>query len=123
MDWSVIEDKSAKLENFVACHLYKAVNFWNDAGFGKYDLFFLRDKEKCEVDFLITLNNKQWLLTEVKNSSNCSINKHIFHFQKQINAQYALQLTTESSYMEYDFRTITSQTHIFPLSTFLSQLI
>lgn len=34
-DWSGIEDKGAKIENFVACHLLKAVHCWTDLGFEK----------------------------------------------------------------------------------------
>lgn len=122
MDWSVIEDRGSRLENFVAFHLYKAVNFWNDAGLGKYDLFFLRDKEKREVDFLITENKKPWIMIEVKNSNNYSLSKNLLHFQKQINAKYVLQLCANLPYTEQDFRELTSP-KIFPLSTFLSQLI
>ncbi|MDR1057518.1 MAG: DUF4143 domain-containing protein [Coxiellaceae bacterium] len=47
-NWSSITDKGDKAENFVACHLLKAVHFWTDYGFGDYDLYFLRDKEKRE---------------------------------------------------------------------------
>ncbi len=122
IDWSVIEDRGAKLENFIACHLYKAVCFWNDSGFGKYDLFFLRDKEKREVDFLITLNNIPWLMLEVKNSDNYSLSKNLLHFQKQLNAKYALQISYDLPYIEQDFRELTTP-KIFPISTFLSQLI
>jgi len=122
MDWSVIEDKGARTENFIACHLYKAVNFWNDAGFGKYDLFFLRDKEKREVDFLITANNKPWIMIEVKSSNNCSLNKNLLHFQKQINAEHVLQLSSDLPYIEQDFRELRTP-QIFPMSTFLSQLV
>src|SRR3989338_965038 len=51
-DWSEIEDPCAQAENFVACHLLKAVHFWTDHGLGLYDLHYIRDKEKREVDFL-----------------------------------------------------------------------
>ncbi len=122
MDWSVIEDRGSRLENFVACHLYKAINFWNDAGFGKYDLFFLRDKEKREVDFLITSNDKPWIMIEVKNSDNCSLNKNLLHFQKQLEAPHVIQLSAEMPYIEQDFRELKSP-KIFPMTTFLSQLV
>ncbi len=122
MDWSVIEDPGSRMENFVACHLYKAINFWNDAGFGKYDLFFLRDKEQREVDFLITCNDKPWIMIEVKSSSNNSLNKNLLNFQKQIDAPHALQLSAEMPYIEQDFRDLKGA-KIFPMSTFLSQLI
>ena len=63
-DWSTIEDKDKKTENFIAYHLLKAVNFQNDIGLGKYNLHYLKDKK--EVDFLVIENNKPWFLVEVK---------------------------------------------------------
>ena len=121
-DWSIIEDAGARLENFVACHFKKAIDFWNDYGFGNYGLFFLRDKDKREVDFLITDNDKPWALIEVKTSANQPISNNLLHFQEQIKAQYCLQLAFDLPYVEYDFREIKSP-KVFPMSTFLSQLI
>ena len=46
-----VEDAGARSETFVACHLLKAVEGWNDVGLGRFDLGYLRDKEKREVDF------------------------------------------------------------------------
>ena len=57
---------SARFENLVACHLLKTCHYWTDTGEGKFDLFFLRDKEKREIDFLITREGKPWLPIEVK---------------------------------------------------------
>lgn len=37
----------------VACRLPKAVDGWNDMGLGDFQLGYLRDPEKCEVDFLV----------------------------------------------------------------------
>jgi uncharacterized protein len=65
-DWSLCEDVGAKTENFIAQHLLKAVQFWTDYGFGNYNLYYLRDKNKHEVDFLITKNDKPMILLEVK---------------------------------------------------------
>jgi predicted AAA+ superfamily ATPase len=31
-DWSIVENPGAKHENFIACHLQKAVNWWQDLG-------------------------------------------------------------------------------------------
>ncbi|MCK4609193.1 MAG: ATP-binding protein, partial [Gammaproteobacteria bacterium] len=55
-DWSEINDIGAKTENFVASHLLKAIHLWIDRGLGEYQLFFIRDKDKNEVDFLVTKN-------------------------------------------------------------------
>lgn len=76
-DWSEIEELGIRYENFVACHLNKAVDYWNDIGLGHYALFFIRDKEKNEVDFLITKNQSPWFLVEVKKSKKSGINRHI----------------------------------------------
>ena len=52
-DWSGIEDAGARAETLVACHLLKAVEGWTELGLGTFELRYLRDKLKREVDFLI----------------------------------------------------------------------
>ena len=65
-DWSGIKDVGARNETVVACHLLKTVETWTDLGLGEYGLFYLRDKNKREVDFLVTKENAPWFLVEVK---------------------------------------------------------
>ena len=65
-DWSEIADPGVRLENMVASHLLKWCHFTQDWGHQTLDLHFVRDKEKREVDFLITREKKPWLLVEVK---------------------------------------------------------
>ena len=43
-DWAEIQDQGNKAETFVACHLLKAVDGWNDMGLGQFQLAYLRDK-------------------------------------------------------------------------------
>lgn len=121
-DWSTVEDKGKKTENFIACHLLKAVNFWNDMGLGKYNLYYLRDKDKKEVDFLVTENNKPWFLVEVKSSAKESISKNLYYFQKQTGAKHAFQIVFDLPYVEKDCFEYTEPI-IVPAKTFLSQLI
>jgi hypothetical protein len=45
-------------------------------GMGQYDLWFIRDKEKREVDFLVSENKNPWFLVEVKLSSKGSLSKN-----------------------------------------------
>jgi uncharacterized protein len=52
-DWSGIDDSEARAEIFVACHLLKAVQVWEDLGLGSFTLHYLRDKDRREVDFLV----------------------------------------------------------------------
>lgn len=121
-DWSVIEDEGAKLENLVACHLLKAVHFWTDLGLGKYDLHYLRDKDKKEVDFLVTKNTKPWLMVEVKMSHNGRLSSNIHHFNDQLAVPHVLQIVAELPYVDIDCFSL-QKPMIVPLSTFLSQLI
>lgn len=65
-DWSEVRDPGHRFENLIAGHLLKACHFWTDIGKGNFDLFYLRDKEKNEIDFLITKNRYPWIAVEAK---------------------------------------------------------
>lgn len=121
-DWSDIKDIGARSENFVASHLLKAIHFWTDRGLGEYQLYFVRDKEKNEVDFLVTKNNKPWFLVEVKYSSNHSISESIYRFQKQLNVEHAFQVVFDLPYVDVDCFSYRDPV-IVPITTFLSQLV
>jgi predicted AAA+ superfamily ATPase len=65
-DYSAIKDKAARFENLVAHHLLKTCHYWTDTGEGAFDLHYLRNKEKQEIDFLVSRDGKPWLPVEVK---------------------------------------------------------
>ncbi|MBU1558571.1 MAG: DUF4143 domain-containing protein, partial [Gammaproteobacteria bacterium] len=121
-DWSLLSDPGAKMENFVACHLMKATQFWTDQGLGDYKLYFIRDLEKNEVDFLVSKNDQAWFLVEVKASSNGGISKHLYKFQKQTGAPHAFQVVFDLEYVDKDCFSINDPV-IVPVRTFLSQLV
>lgn len=121
-DWSKIDDRGSKIENFVASHLLKAVHFWTDTGLGHYDLFYVRDIDKREVDFLVTKENEPWLLIEAKTGNTRSLNPNLKYFQEQIKAPFAFQIAFDLDYVDFDFRELKTP-KIVPMSTFLSQLI
>jgi len=120
-DWSIVQDKGARLENFVACHLLKAVQLWNDVGFGQYDLNFVRDKAQNEVDFLITKSGKPWLLIGVKASYKAGLSKSLFMFKEKLQVPHVLQVAADLPYVERDCFALTEPT-VVPMTTFLSQL-
>lgn len=62
----VLNDQGARFENLVATTLLKRVHFLQDAFGERVDLFYLRDKEKREVDFAIVRERKVDELYEVK---------------------------------------------------------
>lgn len=65
-DWSEIQDEGSRFENMIANHLLKWCHFTQDWGLEPLHLYYVRDKEKREVDFLITRNQNPWMLVEAK---------------------------------------------------------
>jgi predicted AAA+ superfamily ATPase len=61
-----IKNPAARFENMVALELYRAVTIWNDLGWGRFALHFIKNKEQQEVDFLIADENCPLLLIETK---------------------------------------------------------
>lgn len=121
-DWVNVVDDGSRLENFVASHLLKAVHYWTDYGLGQYDLRFVRDKEKREVDFLVSRDNKPWFLVEVKSSSKGGISKNLSYFQEKTKAKHAFQVVFDMEYIPEDCFKHTEPI-IVPARTFLTQLV
>ena len=65
-DWTLIEDKGARFENLMACHLLKWCHFMTDTEGDEYELLYFRDRQKREVDFVITRNRKPHQFVEAK---------------------------------------------------------
>ena len=87
-------------ENLTALHLLKAVHFWTDAGQGFFELYFVRDKEKREVDFLITREQVPWMLIECKSSSQ-NISPHLIYFSQQLKTSHNYQIIEKKGYDRY----------------------
>ena len=120
-DWSGIEDDGKRMETLVACHLLKAVEGWTDLGFGEFDLFYLRDKNQREVDFLVTRDKKPWFLAEVKNSD-AKLSPALAHFQKATGARHAFQVVSNLDYSDQDCFDADAPVAV-SARTFLSQLL
>lgn len=121
-NWALIEDKGARLENFVASHLYKAIQFWTDRGLGDFGLYYLRDKEKREVDFLVTKDRKPWFLVEAKSSVHQGISSALYYYQEKLKVPHAFQIGFDLPFVDQDCFQI-NEPVIVPARTFLSQLI
>ena len=67
-DWSEITDEAIRFENMIASHLLKFCHFLFDIEGHKANLYYLRNIEKREVDFLVAIDNKPWFCVEVKSS-------------------------------------------------------
>lgn len=87
----VSEQGGARLENAVACALLKRANFLTDTQGKKSEVYYLRDKEQREVDFLTIAENKPEYLIEVKTSDE-QFSPHLRYFAERVQHVEALQL-------------------------------
>lgn len=121
-DWATIEDEGARAETFVACHLLKAVEGWNDMGLGSFQLGYLRDKMKREVDFIVIRDGRPWFLAEVK-MRDTSLSPALAHFQEQTEAPLAFQVVIDTDFVDADCFARARGPMVVPARTFLSQLL
>lgn len=90
-DWSEVEDEAARFENLIASHLLKFVHFIVDHEGYKAELHYLRDVDKREVDFLITINNKPWFAVEVK-LNDTALSPGLLYFRDRLAIPYLYQV-------------------------------
>lgn len=93
---TAIEDAGARFENVVALHLRKLVDAWNDRGLGDYALWYVRDKERREVDFLVTERRRAYLLLETKLSDD-RISPALRYFHERLKPKHTVQLTRDGA--------------------------
>ena len=121
-DWTDIDDAGDKAETFVGCHLLKAVDGWNDMGFGKFRLAYLRDKRQREVDFVVVRDGKPWFLVEVKHHEE-DIGASLKYYQEQTKAPFAFQAVIDADYVNVDCFAKPRGPMMVPAKTLLSQLL
>lgn len=94
---------------------------WTDLGLGSFSLHYVRDKEKREVDFLVTRDEAPWFLAEVK-ASRAGPSPALERFQAATGAAHAFQVIVELPFEPVDcFRS--SRPVVVPARTLLSQLV
>ena len=121
-DWAGIEDAGARSETFVACHLLKAVEGWNDMGLGGFELGYLRDKDKREVDFVVARDGKPWFLAEVKHRETRP-SPALAHYQRQVGAPFAFHVVVDADHVDADCFKASGPPLVVPARTLLSQLL
>ncbi len=121
-DWASIKDAGDKAETFVGCHLLKAVDGWNDIGLGTFELGYLRDKEKHEVDFIVVRDGDPWFLVEVKHRDE-SLSETLKYYQDRIKAPFAFQAVIDAEYVDADCFARPRGPVVVPARTLLSQLL
>jgi uncharacterized protein len=110
------ETGGAQLENLVACSLLKYVQFRRDAVGESWEIFYLRDKESREVDFVVTLNRRVHWLIEVK-ASDDNPGTSIRYYTEKLRPDVSLQLV-----LKLDRAKEKSGIKIVPLGKWLEEL-
>lgn len=116
-DWSEIQKESARFENMIASHLLKFVHFLYDVYGWRAELFYLRDVEKREVDFLVVIDKKVWFAVEVKLSSS-DLSKNLKYFAQKLKIPFLYQVVKEEG---IDF--LRQNTRIISAGKFLMGLV
>lgn len=104
----------------MGCQLRKAVEAWTDLGFGRFELRYLRDKDKREVDFCIVRDGKPWFLVEVKQGER-TLSPALSWFQGQTKAAHAFQAVVDMDFVDADPFS-RQEPCVVPASTLLSML-
>jgi predicted AAA+ superfamily ATPase len=94
-DYCRIRDEALRFENMIAVELNRAVTLWTDFGFGEYQLWYLRNKEKQEVDFLVTENAQPLFMVEAK-FSDVAVSPNLIKFQNALRVP-AIQLVHQKN--------------------------
>jgi hypothetical protein len=85
-----MNNEALRFENMVALELSRAVTLLTEFGFGDCQLWFLSNKEKQEVDFLVTVNDQTLFMVEAK-FSDVALSPNLIKFQNALNIS-AIQL-------------------------------
>lgn len=96
IDWSEIDNEGARFENMIASHLLKFVQYLYESEGYKTELFYLRNVDKKEVDFLVTLNNKPWFSVEAKLSDKTP-SPYITYFKERLKIPFNYQVIREDN--------------------------
>lgn len=84
-------EEGARFENVVANALLKKLHMGQDLNGEKSQLYYLRDKEKREVDFLTVIDNKIIDMVEVKMSDD-NISQSLVYFNERLGPLYPVQV-------------------------------
>lgn len=119
-DWCLLENDAAKFENLLAFHLWKTCHYLTDTGEGTYELFYLRNKQKKEIDFLVVKDKKPQFTVEAKLNEN-QLDKTFEVFQNQIKVPH-FQVIQKSGILKR-YREYQHETHVISADQFLNHCI
>lgn len=94
-DWSEVPNEAERFENLVASHLLKFVSWLHDREGHRAKLYYLRDADQREVDFLVAVDEKPWFAVEVKTQDE-SASSNLSYFKEKLKIPFAYQVLKKS---------------------------
>lgn len=91
-DYSQIEDPGSRFENMVALQLLKFCHYQVDTTGERYELRYLRDTDKREVDFIVLHNKKPVMAIECK-LKDANLSPHVAYFRDRLSVPKWYQVT------------------------------
>ncbi len=86
-----VDNKGARLENLVATHLLKRLHFLEDYQGSRCGLYYIRDKDGREVDFVTTVDGKIIDLIEVKVADG-EVSSSLHYYAERLKPVRAVQI-------------------------------
>ncbi|MHB8092369.1 MAG: ATP-binding protein [Syntrophales bacterium] len=83
-DWSMLQEAGPRFENFIAVSLMRMAARFTETGLGIFEVMYIRDTAKREVDFVLVKDNKPLALFEAKEGGR-EITPAIRHFGRLLN--------------------------------------
>ncbi len=117
-DWSEVEESGPRFENMIASHLLKFCNFYRYVFGIKTRLWYLRDREGREVDFLVTWGNTPWFMAECKLKGGPT--RPLSYFSERLGVVQKFLVTRDESQHYLDRKT---GVYVVPASRFLMDLV
>ncbi|MDU9050248.1 MAG: AAA family ATPase [Candidatus Electrothrix sp. Rat3] len=117
-DWSEVESEGARFENMIASHLLKFCD-WYYYVFGiKARLWYIRDREGREVDFLVTWGETPWFMVECKLTKGAA--KPLSYFGERLDVAQRFLVTLDEGHHYLDRKT---RVLVVPARRFLMGLV
>jgi len=116
-DFTRIQDPGPRFENLVALALRKLCDAWTDFGHGDFALCYVRDKERHEVDFLITESGQPHALIETK-LSDSGVAPSLRYFHERLRPAHSIQLVR---HLAHPLAAVRGQPTVVPAAWFLAR--
>jgi len=81
-DWSLLHNEGSRFENLIAMALLRMAARFTEKGMGSYEIRYIRDREKREVDFTLVKDNEPIALFEAKESGTGIDKSGMFYSKK-----------------------------------------